>query len=129
MAVRDSPALIFSAPHDRMNETQLRAKKVIRRHAAILIRLTANTHIQIKGRVLRVHIRHFQANMTWFTSDSSQASAWREVSAPALLIPNVSLMLLQLNGNTIRVVVTSALMTNAAVYHVRMFTGSIVAFD
>jgi len=38
--------------------------------------------------------------MSWFTSDSMQALAWRE-----------------LNGNTIRVVVTSALMTNAAVYH------------
>jgi len=38
--------------------------------------------------------------MSWFTSDSTQASAWRELS-----------------GNTIRVVVTSALMTNAAVYH------------
>ncbi|KAH9985181.1 hypothetical protein BJV74DRAFT_886322 [Russula compacta] len=38
--------------------------------------------------------------MSWFTSDSMQALAWKE-----------------LNGNTIRVVVTSALMTNAAVYH------------
>ncbi|KAH9972941.1 hypothetical protein BGW80DRAFT_1459281 [Lactifluus volemus] len=38
--------------------------------------------------------------MSWFTSDSMQASAWNELS-----------------GNTVRVVVTSALMTNAAVYH------------
>ncbi|KAH9960395.1 hypothetical protein BC827DRAFT_391210 [Russula dissimulans] len=38
--------------------------------------------------------------MSWFTTDSMQASAWKE-----------------LNGNSIRVVVTSALMTNAAVYH------------
>jgi len=38
--------------------------------------------------------------MSWFTSDSLQALAWRE-----------------LNGNSLRVVVTSALMTNAAVYH------------
>ncbi|KAI0269480.1 hypothetical protein BGY98DRAFT_1101195 [Russula aff. rugulosa BPL654] len=38
--------------------------------------------------------------MSWFTSESTQALAWRE-----------------LNGNSIRVVVTSALMTNAAVYH------------
>ena len=33
-----------------------------------------------------------------------------------------TLTLLQLNGNSIRVVVTSALMTNAAVYHVRMYS-------
>ncbi|KAI9447669.1 hypothetical protein H4582DRAFT_14380 [Lactarius indigo] len=38
--------------------------------------------------------------MSWFTSDSTQALAWKELS-----------------GNSIRVVVTSALMTNAAVYH------------
>ncbi|KAH9002482.1 hypothetical protein EDB86DRAFT_2827418 [Lactarius hatsudake] len=38
--------------------------------------------------------------MSWFTSDSTQALAWKE-----------------LNGNSIRVVVTSTLMTNAAVYH------------
>ncbi|KAI0298872.1 hypothetical protein BC826DRAFT_86717 [Russula brevipes] len=38
--------------------------------------------------------------MSWFPSDSMPAEAWK-----------------QLSGNTIRVVVTSALMTNAAVYH------------
>jgi len=39
-------------------------------------------------------------NMSWFTTDSTPALAWKELS-----------------GNSIRVVVTSALMTNAAVYH------------
>jgi len=38
--------------------------------------------------------------MSWFTTESMQASAWRELS-----------------GNTIRVVVTSAYLTHAAVYH------------
>ena len=67
--------------------------------------------------------------MSWFTMDSTQASAWREVSAPALLVLGVWLILLQLNGNTIRVVVTSALMTNAAVYHVGVLAETTIAFD
>jgi hypothetical protein len=93
-------------------------------NAATLICLTVNTPVPIKGGSFRIHFLHFQTNMSWFTSDSTQASAWREVSTPTLLIPNVLFTLLQLSGNTVRVVVTSALMTNAAVYHVRAFADS-----
>jgi hypothetical protein len=83
----------------RRNETQLPdddAKKVIRRHAVILIRPTVNTPVPIKGGSFRVHLRHFQhfSNMSWFTMESTQAAAWREVSALALLVPDLSLMLL-----------------------------------
>ncbi len=59
--------------------------------------------------------------MSWFTSDSTQALAWKEVCA-LLNSHHVLLTVLQLSGNSIRVVVTSALMTNAAVYHVRTRT-------
>ena len=59
--------------------------------------------------------------MSWFTSDSTPALAWKEVGV-LLGSHRVLLTVLQLNGNSIRVVVTSALMTNAAVYHVRLHT-------
>jgi hypothetical protein len=61
--------------------------------------------------------------MSWFTSDSIPALAWKEVGT-RLNSHRIPLMVLrrQLNGNSIRVVVTSALMTNAAVYHVRTLT-------
>ena len=67
--------------------------------------------------------------MSWFTSDSTQASAWREVGAAAPLDTNVWLILLQLSGNTIRVVVTSAYLTNAAVYHVCVNAETAIASD
>lgn len=56
--------------------------------------------------------------MSWFTSDSTPALAWKEV-ATLLNSHRIPLTVLQLSGNSVRVVVTSALMTNAAVYHVR----------
>lgn len=62
--------------------------------------------------------------MSWFTSDSLPALAWKEVGTRLIAHRILLTMRLrwQLNGNSIRVVVTSALMTNAAVYHVRTRT-------
>jgi len=54
--------------------------------------------LRIKGDFLRGLLSPL--HMSWFTADSSPALAWKELS-----------------GNSIRVVVTSTLMTNAAVYH------------
>ncbi len=45
------------------------------------------------------------------------------------ILRHVWLTSLQLNGNSIRVVVTSALMTNAAVYHVRRLYKTLTAPD
>ena len=62
--------------------------------------------------------------MSWFTSDSLPALAWKEVGTRlfAHRILLTTRLRWQLNNNSIRVVVTSALMTNAAVYHVRTRT-------
>lgn len=73
-------------------------KRVSRRHS--ITSSSSSTDACYNKRRVPSRLLFSITNMSWFTSDSTPALAWKE-----------------LNGNSIRVGVTSALMTNAAVYH------------
>jgi hypothetical protein len=96
-------------------------KRVSRRHS--ITSSSSSTDACYNKRRVPSRLLFSITNMSWFTSDSTPALAWKEVGTRlnSHRIPFIVLRR-QLNGNSIRVGVTSALMTNAAVYHVRTRT-------